>query len=195
MNKTITICVIILLLGLTESKKSLKDLINKGISEKRNIEKEKEIFKKIFGEKKNDLNNIVELAKKITEAFAKKKTNEKDMEEKVKTQAEEVSKIVVKTAKIISGKAPKDGNLNIVSAIVETYKKIVEDFKSKKEQKEVKDIESIVKAISTAILKSIEGFKNVENIIKSIAAVHKTILNSFDKKKIFDAISKTNKKH
>lgn len=195
MNKTITICVIILLLGLTESKKSLKDLINKGISEKRNIEKEKEIFKKIFGEKKNDLNNIVELAKKITEAFAKKKTNEKDMEEKVKTWAEEVSKIVVKTAKIISGKAPKDGNLNIVSAIVETYKKIVEDFRSKKEQKEVKDIESIVKAISTAILKSIEGFKNVENIIKSIAAVHKTILNSFDKKKIFDAISKTNKKH
>lgn len=195
MNKTITICVIILLLVLTESKKSLKDLINKGISEKRNIEKEKEIFKKIFGEKKNDLNNIVELAKKITEAFAKKKTNEKDMEEKVKTWAEEVSKIVVKTAKIISGKAPKDGNLNIVSAIVETYKKIVEDFKSKKEQKEVKDIESIVKAISTAILKSIEGFKNVENIIKSIAAVHKTILNSFDKKKIFDAISKTNKKH
>ena len=161
MNKTITICVIILLLGLTESKKSLKDLINKGISEKRNIEKEKEIFKKIFGEKKNDLNNIVELAKKITEAFAKKKTNEKDMEEKVKTWAEEVSKIVVKTAKIISGKAPKDGNLNIVSAIVETYKKIVEDFKSKKEQKEVKDIESIVKAISTSILKSIEGFKNV----------------------------------
>ena len=195
MNKTITICVIILLLVLTESKKSLKDLINKGISEKRNIEKEKEIFKKIFGEKKNDLNNIVELAKKITEAFAKKKTNEKDMEEKVKTWAEEVSKIVVKTAKIISGKAPKDGNLNIVSAIVETYKKIVEDFKSKKEQKEVKNIESIVKAISTAILKSIEGFKNVENIIKSIAAVHKTILNSFDKKKIFDAISKTNKKH
>ena len=195
MNKTITICVIILLLGLTESKKSLKDLINKGISEKRNIEKEKAIFKKIFGEKKNDLNNIVELAKKITEAFAKKKTNEKDMEEKVKTWAEEVSKIVVKTAKIISGKAPKDGNLNIVSAIVETYKKIVEDFKSKKEQKEVKNIESIVKAISTAILKSIEGFKNVENIIKSIAAVHKTILNSFDKKKIFDAISKTNKKH
>ena len=195
MNKTITICVIILLLGLTESKKSLKDLINKGISEKRNIEKEKEIFKKIFGEKKNDLNNIVELAKKITEAFAKKKTNEKDMEEKVKTWAEEVSKIVVKTAKIISGKAPKDGNLNIVSAIVETYKKIVEDFKSKKEQKEVKDIESIVKAISTAILKSIEGFKNVENIIKSIVAVHKTILNLFDKKKIFDAISKTNKKH
>ena len=195
MNKTITICVIILLLVLTESKKSLKDLINKGISEKRNIEKEKEIFKKIFGEKKNDLNNIVELAKKITEAFAKKKTNEKDMEEKVKTWAEEVSKIVVKTAKIISGKAPKDGNLNIVSAIVETYKKIVEDFKSKKEQKEVKDIERIVKAISTAILKSIEGFKNVENIIKSIAAVHKTILNSFDKKKIFDAISKTNKKH
>lgn len=195
MNKTITICVIILLLGLTESKKSLKDLINKGISEKRNIKKEKEIFKKIFGEKKNDLNNIVELAKKITEAFDKKKTNEKDMEEKVKTWAEEVSKIVVKTAKIISGKAPKDGNLNIVSAIVETYKKIVEDFKSKKEQKEVKNIESIVKAISTAILKSIEGFKNVENIIKSIAAVHKTILNSFDKKKIFDAISKTNKKH
>ena len=42
MNKTITICVIILLLGLTESKKSLKDLINKGISEKRNIEKEKD---------------------------------------------------------------------------------------------------------------------------------------------------------
>ena len=67
-----------------------------------------------------------------------KKTNEKDMEEKVKTWAEEVSKIVVKTAKIISGKAPKDGNLNIVSAIVETYKKIVEDFKSKKSKKKLK---------------------------------------------------------
>ena len=49
MNKTITICVIILLLGLTESKKSLKDLINKGISEKRNIEKEKK--QKRYGRK------------------------------------------------------------------------------------------------------------------------------------------------
>ena len=78
MNKTITICVIILLLGLTESKKSLKDLINKGISEKRNIEKEKEIFKKIFGENSVYGSNLYNKVMHYIEGFISRKLKEED---------------------------------------------------------------------------------------------------------------------
>lgn len=199
MNKTIIICVIILLLGLTESKKSLKDLINKGISQKRNVEVEKEIFKKIseaFGVKKSNINNIAEIAKKIAEAFGKKKTNQENMG--IKTAVDNICKKIAEIAKKVKEEAEKNKEgktLNIISTISETYKKIVEEFKAQKEQNDKKTIESLVKQIATVIYKNTELFKNKENIINAIAEVHKKFINSFDKKKIFDAISKTNKKH